>query len=403
MNNLGTLYRYELKKMSNRKLLWIALVLSILCITVTVLASQFLGTYYVDGKAVDTHYHMFLVDKEYRENLSGRAIDQELLQEMSEGYGQIPFGVERYTLTEEYQTYARPYSDIFNIVRAWTGMDASSVMNWEPDEEALYAARRNRLEKHWQSQFLSDTEKEFWCEKEEQIEVPMTYYYHEGYSRALNTFLTVGVLMQLLVAICLASVFTEEHTRRTDQLMLSSVNGKSVVYWAKILAGITVSAACSTLMTGLTLCLSLIAFGSAGFNTAIQIAFASYSYPLTLGQACLIAYGILVITSILAGVFVMVLSELIRSNIAALAISTALILLGNFVNIPEAYRILGQIWDYLPMAFLSTWNVYDTRLITIFEQCFVSWQIVPVMYILCSIVLAIGGKYVYQRYQVSGR
>lgn len=402
MRDLGTLYQYELKKIVKRKLLWITLLICVLCVVVTVI-SGLLGTYYVDGEAVDTHYHMYLVDREYRENLSGSIINQALLQEMADGYGRIPPEAERYTLTEAYQTYARPYSDIFNIVRSWTNLSTSQAMDWEPDEEALYAARLQKLEDDWQSLRLTNAEKTFWREKERQIETPLTYYYHEGYEISLDAFLSVGVLMLLFVAICLSSVFTEEHTRRTDQLMLSSVNGKQTVYWAKILAGVTVSVACTTGMAALTVGLSLGIYGTEGFQTALQLYAAAYSYPLTMGQACLIAYGILILTSVFAGVFVMVLSELLHSNIATLAICTGFVIAGGILMMPEEYRIISQIWDYLPMTFLATWNVFDTRLVTMLGHCFVSWQFVPVCYLLCAFLLALVGKQVYQRYQVSGR
>lgn len=402
MDNLGTLYQYELKKIVKRKLLWITLFVCALGIVVTVI-SGLLGTYYVDGKAVDTHYHMYQVDRAYRENLSGRVIGQELLQEMADGYGRIPPEADRYTLTEEYQTYARPYSDIFNIVRSWTNLSASQAMEWDPDEEALYAARIQELEDNWQSLRLSDTEKAFWREKEKEIPFPLTYYYHEGYEISLNAFLTIGILMLLFVAICLSSVFTEEHTRRTDQLMLSSVNGKHTVYWAKILAGMTVSVSCTLLMAVLAVGLSLGIYGTAGFHTALQIFYDVYSYPLTIGQACLIAYGVLILTSVFAGVFVMVLSELLRSNIATLAVSTGLVIAGGMIVIPEEYRIVSQIWDSLPMTFLATWNVFNVRPVTLLGHCFVSWQFVPVCYLLCALLLALMGKRVYQRYQVSGR
>lgn len=52
------------------------------------------------------------------------------------------------------------------------------------------------------------------------------------------------------------------------------------------------------------------------------------------------------------------------------------------------------------MAYLSTWNVFDPRTLTLFGQRFTSWQVVPVIYILLSVVLAVVGKYIYQRYQV---
>ena len=134
-----------------------------------------------------------------------------------------------------------------------------------------------------------------------------------------------------------------------------------------------------------------------------QACFSTYSYPITIGQACLIAYGILIAASILAAVFVMVISELFRSGIVALAISAGLIILGNVIMIPTQYRVIAQIWDWSPMAYLSIWNVFDPRTLTLFGRCIVSWQAVPVIYILLSILLAIAGKTIYRQYQVSGR
>lgn len=99
----------------------------------------------------------------------------------------------------------------------------------------------------------------------------------------------------------------------------------------------------------------------------------------------------------------MVISERFRSGIVALAISTGLIILGNVIMIPTQYRVIAQIWDWLPMAYLSIWNIFDTRTFCLFGHCFTSWQVVPIGYIVLSILLAFWGKYIYLRYQVSGR
>lgn len=402
MCNLWTIYKYELKKLTGKKLLWVTAFICFVCIVISTFAGL-IGTYYVDGEPVESNYEAFQKDQIYRKTLSGRSVDQELLQETLDGYRQIPADASHYTLTEEYESFARPYSDIFNLIRSYTGMDFSSLQNWNPSETALYEARSQRLETNWQSAFLIEAEKEFWRSKEQQIDTPLTYYYHEGFENILNCFLTDGVLMLLFAAICLSNLFTDEHIRRTDQLVLSSIEGREPAYWAKILAGVTISVVFAAFMTLLTAGLCLGIYGTEGFELPFQLFFSSYSYPFTIGQACLIAYGILIIASILAAVFVMVISELCRSGIAALSISTGLIILGNVMIVPEQYRIIAQIWDWSPMAYLSPWNVFDPRTLPLFGQCFVSWQAVPVIYLLLSAVFAVAGKYIYQKYQVSGR
>lgn len=402
MCNLWTIYQYELKKLVRKRLIWVTAFLCVVCLILNVFAGLF-GTYYVDGEPVESNYESFRKDQAYQKALSGRAIDEALLKETVEGYSHVPTDTLRYSLTREYEAYARPYSEIFNLLRVWTGMELSAIQNWEADETAFYEARAQHLENNWQSIPLTETEKAFWRNQESQMVTPFPYSYHKGYENILDCFLSVGVLMLLFVAVCLSNLFSEEHIRRTDQLVLSSIAGKKSAYWAKILAGITVSVIASTGMSLLTIGLNLGYFGTEGFRMPLQICFLTYSYAITIGEACLIAYGVLVIASVLAAVFVMLVSELFRSGIAALALSAGLIMLGNVIMIPTQYRVISRIWDWSPTAYLSPWNVFDARTLTLFGHCFTSWQVVPVGYLLLSALLAALGSYIYRSYQVSGR
>lgn len=406
MNNFRTLYRYEVKKILNRKLVWIVFLICVLCSGVFV-AADLTGKYYVDGEVYDTHYHMFQVDQEYRRALSGRALGQELLEEMSAAYRKVPVTAEHYTVTEEYQTYARPYFEIFNLVRLWTQQwELGEIQAWIPDEEALYASREEFLEEEWQNLRLSDAEKAFWREKETQTDTPVVYLYHEGYSKLIsNGINTLGLLVLLSVCICMASVFTEEHTRRTDQLILSGAKGKSVVYWAKIAAGTSVSAACAALLTVVVFCLVFAIYGAEGFQASLRLCLYlwSSSCEMSIGQVCLVGYGILILTAVIVSVLVLVLSEVLHNNIATLSVCVGVIIAGMVCKVPYQYRALAQFWDWLPMRFLNAENIFDSRTISVLGHCFVSWKIVPVIYILIGVLAAMAGKIVYRYYQVSGR
>ena len=80
MNNFIILYRYEWKKLLDKKIVWITFALCIVIIILS-LSVPFVGSYYVGGEWIDTNLHMYQTDKHYSESLSGRAINQELLEE----------------------------------------------------------------------------------------------------------------------------------------------------------------------------------------------------------------------------------------------------------------------------------------------------------------------------------
>lgn len=401
MNNLFTLYGYELKKLVQKKLVWVSLLVCMAAIVFSILF-PLLGTYYADGTAVSTNYEQHLIDQAYRKALSGKPIDQSLLEETIAAYKDLPIETD-YVLTEEYQTYARPYSEIFHLIRIWTGMDKQAIVQWVPDEAALYAAMMEQFEESAINNYLTEAEIVYWQGQADTLTTPVVYRFHEAYRIILEDFLTVGFMMLLFAAIALSGSFPDENTHRTDQLVLCTAYGKRRLYWVKLFSGITVGCVGALLMTAMTWVLSLCVYGAEGFDTAMQIFYTGYAGNITIGQACLIAYGCLLVTALLISIFVMFLSELFHSSIAAISITTGMIIAGMFIQIPAEYRILGQLWDYLPTCFLTMWNIFDLRLISLFDMQFTSYQIVPLIYIVFAVLMAWLGSRIYCRRQISGR
>ncbi len=404
MNNFGVLYRYECKKLLSRKIVWISFSLCIITIIISLLA-PFLGNYYAGGEVVDTNYNMYQTDKRYSEALNGREINRNLLEETIAAYRKIPeVPGQHYTLTDEYQQYARPYSEIFNFIRKTSGMPTSEVMlSWQPSEEDLYAKRRMWLMSLWEDLRLSKRETDFWTGREEQIKTPYVYQEHDGYSSMISSYQTVGLIVLMLIAISLSGIFADEHTRKTDQIVLCSPMGKTRLYWAKITVGISFAVISTILFFAVTFVSTICIYGSGGFQAAFQLILADNSDPITCGQAVIIAYGNMMFAAIITSVFVMVLSELLHSNIATLAISAGLLIVAMIVNVPEQYRMLAQIWDWVPWCFIAPWNVFGQYTISVFGHYLTPWQAVPMIYFASGVIIAAIGKPIYQRFQVSGR
>lgn len=147
----------------------------------------------------------------------------------------------------------------------------------------------------------------------------------------------------------------------------------------------------------------LIIYGTDGFHAAFQLIYARYSLPLTAGEASLIMYGILVIASVLFAVIIMEISEAAHSGVAALSVVAVYIVTAMIYSVPGKYRILAQIWDWLPGSFVVPQNIFDLRMISVFGKLFLSWQAVPVIYLIAAAGIAMAGIPIYRKYQVSGR
>ena len=82
MNTIGTLYIYELKKIGNRKVVWIVgLIMLALSIFLSV-GDLVTSSYY--GETSVSAYQAMKINRENAEKLSGRTIDDTLLREMQE-------------------------------------------------------------------------------------------------------------------------------------------------------------------------------------------------------------------------------------------------------------------------------------------------------------------------------
>lgn len=392
---MKTLFCFELKKIVDRRIVWVCMGISILLILLTV-GSSWLSSYY-------GNYEMFQEDLEYQKALDGRIIDEILMAEMREGYSKVDLDAEDYSLTEEYQKYARAYSAIFNYVRQTTGLSGREIIEQVINAEVLHSKRLERQEVRWQDCLLSDVEKDFWRNQESKIQNPTVFQYAEGYSVLISGVYTIGLLTIFMVAVCLAGVFPEEHVKKTDQMILSSKYGRGVIYRAKFMAGLLVAFLMSFVIAITTVGMAFLIYGSEGFDTAFQLIYVGSSCPITVGQAVLIAYVMVLFVGAFTGAIVMMLSELLHSSVGTLAIVIGMVLLSMMIVVPEEYRLVEQLWSYLPSNFVAVWSIFSPCTVVILGKIFLAWQVVPVLYVVLGSVAALLAKNAFVKYQVSGR
>lgn len=405
MNSGWTLYMYEMRKLLRRRSIWIVMAVCALLLSFTVLFGQ-AGRYYGDAKTLGECYELFFEERRAKETLSGREIDQALLEEMSAAYRKMPEELlsQGNKKTRESLAYVGAYTEIFELVRFWLGMDFRSAVDWEPSEENLYGARRRMAEIYCRELGFSEEQKGFWLEGESRIPAPVKYVYHDAYYMFMVVQPMVWFCLTPVLVMGVSGMFAEERMRGTDQVALACAKGRGCLYWAKLWAGITLAALCAALMNAVVAASAFCIYGTGGFEAAVQFFYPYYAYPMTMGQACLILYGIFLLIAMMDSVFVMVLSELSGSSRAALILAMGILGLGMAATMLFYDRRYGMPSFYflLPMPFLWHEAIFDIHPVVLWGQCFAVWQVIPAVQLFYGILAAAAGRFAYVRHQVRG-
>ena len=111
---------------------------------------------------------------------------------------------------------------------------------------------------------LTAQEQIYWQEMASTLD-PLTLDYAGGWqAMAQNCGLLCQVTV-LLTAVCLCRLFSQEHRARTDQLVLSSVRGKTAAFWARWAVGASFGAGLSLVFSGLLCAAELCALWAGRF------------------------------------------------------------------------------------------------------------------------------------------
>ena len=279
-----TLYKFELRKIINRKILWITGGILLMGLLLWGLASAVLPQSREYSTVSLSGLEMNRAEREAAEQIAGRKIEQKLLDEMQPAY-------EEFIVDGNYKK-ALPYLDIYNFIGTVLETNASAeILNC--DSDTFYAMLNTKLEANTMAG------------REENISYnePLFYQgYFDGWRQMASMMKVLACMEIMFIAICLSTVFTVEHTRKTDQVILCSRFGKKRLYFAKLMAGLTVGIAFTLILTLLMFGIIAFLYGFDGYNTILQFVLMR-PFNLTLGQAVMILIGLSFAGAILVSVF----------------------------------------------------------------------------------------------------
>lgn len=422
MEQMRTLYVYELKKIVCRKLVWMtAGIMLFLCVLLGF--ADLLGTSFAyseggeDESVTISGYEMMKIEREYARKLSGRDIDDTLLQEMQEYYAgkgdrkeisestDLETGTQTVVSTgdveeervEDRLLERKKYMPILYYVY-WIMQDIEQA--YITDAAGLYSEREQLIDQSRADQMLTEGELDYWKERDGNVKVPFSYAYMDGWKNIWDQAAVINCMLLLFLAVSLANAFSVEHQRRTDAIILCSQYGKKKLYFAKMLAGITFGGASALLLFGTAAISNLIVYGADGFSGALQIAFPLCSWSVSIGKSVMILFFLVLFISVLYSIAIMFLSEWLKKSVGVMAVPVGMMIFTLFVQIPYRFRSLSQIYTLLPTNILMRQELWDDRLFFVLGKYMTNFQMAPVVYILISLLLFVMGKRIYQKYQV---
>lgn len=443
---IKTLYVYELRKIVCRRIVWITGgIMLLLCVSLSFVDLISTSSDFGEGneEIVVSGYEMMKIRRECARALSGRKIDDSLLQEMqdfSRGEGMkresqdvdpatgIVVSVEPGETDAERGAGAKEETDAEGDGDAkeeadvktepediWDRLWAAQkytpiriyvyrIMDYGDgktmDAAGLYSEREKLIAQNREDQMLKQEEMEYWKKNDAGLELPFTYEYAEGWGELWNQSYVVNCMLLLLLLVSLSNVFSMEHQQKTDAVILCTRHGKRELYIAKVLAGITFGAAAALLLSGITLLSDLAVYGADGFGGALQIEFPLSSWRMSVGESVLVLVFMLLAISAMYSIVILFLSEWLKKGVSVMAILVGIMTFTLFIDIPFQLRTLSQVYDLLPTNLLMPWGLWDDRLFSVFGGYLTQFEAAPVMYALLSAVLLFLGRRIWQKQQV---
>ena len=302
-------------------------------------------------------------------------------------------GATVFEITREYEKYV----PVVDIITSVAGYD-SDITQLQGDE--LYDLREQKQKQLMEKQGLTETEKEFWSRKEEQVQKPFVYHYHSGPANLLKSFQALGFFILLLSAIGLSGVYARETADNMNQLLLCSRYGRKELFVAKFAAGITWILAVALIIILSLLIPIYITYGMEGMGEMVQLVKPLSMLPLTIGRMLAIYMGIFLLAAVLFASVTMLLSVITQNALAVTCALMGYLLIDLFADFPDRLRLLQKIWTLRPNAVLMNTGFSNFRLFHLAGKFFLNYQAAPVFYVIIVFVAFLFGKRKYKMLQV---
>ncbi len=416
---MSRLYRFELKKIFQKKAFWVTLVLGLALSVVLVSANSLFDTYeYVDGSK-QTAAEFYKNEARECGKLSGRVIDDAFIEEVR---GRVfDFAIEKGYVTEqdieaiatgEYKDEYAGFDYNYYVTSPLVGLNAAAeqlgisdawyfLMDAVDDNALLMTINGNEFQKVFRDNIdIPESNSKYWKKVVSGIESPITYNYDEPMLCFIDSGFFSVWLIFILIALTISGAFADERSTKMDALIISSRKGRTPVAVAKFLAGTTVSVASTILIYATVSLASYINHGKFYKDAIIQMFDPVIAQDMTYGGAVTKQFICTLVMAILFTAVTFLLSELMGST-AVMGIQTGILMI-SFFNIPLKSELITGLWGLRPTHFLNSWvdnySIFNFGTIQLNAM-----QMANLLYVIGAAFCVALAVMLYKKYQVQSR
>ena len=292
------------------------------------------------------------------------------------------------------------YADVGDEID-WNKLNEISTENGM----GFYERRLDKVEEYLNMDFsygnYSEAEKEFWMEKEKEVQTPFAW----GDKTVMNkiwTMMEVGFYFLFVIAVCTAPVFASEYESGASALLLTTRYGKTKLIYAKILASVLFALVYTAVGLGIGVGILGLAVGFHGAELPVQLWDSIIPYDWSIGKTLWISFAIILLMGLMISLFTMLLSARVKSGLSTLVIMFALLVGPTFLPMSKTSGLWNHINYLFPVRVTMTKDVISTLNSYQFGPVILSYLGMAVLtYVVVSVISFFGIGNGFARHQVS--
>lgn len=245
----------------------------------------------------------------------------------------------------------------------------------------------------------SEAEKAYWTDKASGIAWPLEYGYAEGWGNYLD-YLSFAALAIVALCIALSGVFAGEYQSGAAAIALPTRRGKRALPAAKVVAALLFATAYWCLCMFVPLGINIAVCGAEGWDLPLQIIDGfDNPYPFTVGQTVLLTIGLSLLVTLGMAALTLALSAKLRSTMPVAVIPMAITFLG-LMGLFVGWQPLTKLALLTPLAGL---NYAFIRMVSYAAGSFVADlpTVLAVLYAATLVVLVPLAMRTFKRHQVA--